>query len=144
MNRYEELRQRQREAVNALPLGFAFSQKQFAEMMRGWGLDPKKDVDKICFIGDGGYVQKKDAGLLHETQKRHDNELEEAIAADTTGEGFIYEMFLCELSDHEYAYTGDITDTLDVLGYTREQVLNDPRLNRGLEKAIKRICKREG
>ena len=38
-NRYAELRQRQRQEVNALPIGFAFSDRQFEEMMRGWGLD---------------------------------------------------------------------------------------------------------
>lgn len=38
MNRYRELMNKQQEEVNALPLGFAFSNKQFAEMMQGWGL----------------------------------------------------------------------------------------------------------
>lgn len=72
MNKYAKLRQRQQEEFNALPLGFAFGQKQFDEMMRGWGLDPEKDIDKIYSIGAGGYVQKKDAELLHETHKRLD------------------------------------------------------------------------
>lgn len=144
MNRYAELRQRQQEEFNALPLGFAFGQKQFDEMMRGWGLDPEKDTDKIYSIGAGGYVQKKDAELLHETHKRLDEEMEAAIAADETGEGFIYEMFLYELDNHEFGYTMDTEDTLDALGYTAEQVLADPRLKRGIEKAVTEICKREG
>ena len=143
MNKYAELRQRQQEEFNELPLGFAFSQKQFDEMMRGWGLDPEKDVDKIYSIGAGGYVQKKDADLLHQTRKRHDTEMEAAIAEDKTGEGFIYEMFLYELDNHEYGYTRDADDTLDALGYTAEEVLGDPRLKRGIEKAITEICGRE-
>lgn len=143
MNRYMELRQRQQEEFNALPLGFAFGQKQFDEMMKGWGLDPEKDTNKILSIGYGGYVQKKDADLLHKTTERHTREMEEAIAADTTGEGFIYEMFLYELDNHEYSYTGDTGDTLDALGYTAEQVLGDPRLKRGIEKAVTEIRKRE-
>lgn len=144
MNRYEEMRQRQQKEFNELPLGFAFGQKQFDEMMRGWGLDPDKDIDKIWSIGAGGYVQKKDADLLHQTTARHDRELKEAIAADMTGEGFIYEMFLYELDNHEYGYTRDTEDTLDALDYTAEQVLGDPRLKRGIEKAVTEICKREG
>ena len=40
-NRYTGLRQRQQQEVNALPIGFAFSDRQFEEMMRGWGLDPE-------------------------------------------------------------------------------------------------------
>ena len=94
MNKYKELRDRQQAEVNALPLGFAFGKSQFDEMMRGWGLDPEKDLDKIVSIGAGGYIQKKDRSLMHETFDRHRRERKEAIAADQTGEGFIFDMFL--------------------------------------------------
>lgn len=143
MNQYTALRQRQQEEFNALPLGFAFGQKQFNEMMQRWGLDPDKDLDKILSIGAGGYIQKKDADLLHQTQERHAAEMAAAIAEDQTGAGFIYEMFLCELDNHEYGYTRDTEDTLDALGYTAKEVIDNPRLKRGLEKAITEICGRE-
>lgn len=139
MNRYQELCQRQQEEIHAIPLGYAFGQKQFNEMMEGWGLDPKKDVDKICSIGAGAYMRKKDADLLRQTTKRHEAEMAAAIAEDKTGEGFIYEMFLRELNNHEFGYTGDMEDALCALGYTAEQVLGDPRLKRGIEKAITEI-----
>ena len=139
MNKYAGMRKRQQEEFNALPLGFAFSQKQFDEMMRDWGLDPEKDRDKIYRLPGGGYVQKKDADLLHQTVERHDAELTAAIAEDKTGDGFIYQMFLAELADHEYGYTGDADDTLDALGYTMEQVRADKRLLHGFEKARKVI-----
>lgn len=35
MSTYQEMRLRQQQEFNALPLGFAFSQEQFDEMMRG-------------------------------------------------------------------------------------------------------------
>ena len=105
MNEYRKLRDRQQQEFNALPLGFAFNQKQFAEMMQGWGLDPENDQDKIYSIGYGGFVRKKDADLLHTTTARHAEELAAAIAADPTGDGFICEMFRCELDNHEYSYT---------------------------------------
>lgn len=143
MNRYAEMRQRQQQEVNALPLGFAFSNKQFEEMMQGWGLDPDKDTDKIYKLGGtGGFYKKTDAQLIRDTLNKHDAELEEAIAEDTTGEGFIYEMFLHELADHEYGYTGEYDDTLDALGYTLEQVQADERLRNGLERAAKRLIGR--
>ena len=142
-NRYAELRQRQRQEVNALPIGFAFSDRQFEEMMRSWGLDPEKDLDKIYRLGrTGGYYKKTDAQLIHDTFSRHDAELQAAIAEDKTGEGFIYEMFLCELDNHEYGYTMDTEETLDTLGYTADEVLADPRLKRGIEKAVTEICRR--
>ena len=143
MNKYSELRQRQQQEFNALPLGFAFSQKQFGEMMEEWGLDPEKDLDKIYRLPGGGYVQKKDADLLHQTTERHSAEMAAAIAEDKTGEGFIYEMFFCELDNHEYGYTGDSENTLYALGYTMRQVMADKRLLRGFEKACRAILERE-
>lgn len=142
-NKYAELRQKQQEEFNALPLGFAFGNKQFDGMMRKWGLDPEKDLDKIYSIGYGGYIQKKDADLLHKTRVRHDAEMQAAIAGDATGEGFIYEMFLYELDNHEYGYTWDTEDTLDALGYTAAEVLDEPRLKRGIEKAVTEIRGRD-
>lgn len=139
MNEYQKLRDRQQQEFNALPLGFAFSDKQFHEVMREWGLDPEKDLDKICSIGYGGFVQKKDAELLHTTTARHEEELSVAIAADPTGDGFIYQMFRYELDNHEYSYTMDLSDTLEALGYTAEDINADKRLVHGLERACAAI-----
>ena len=61
--------------------------------MEEWGLDPKKDLDKIARIPFGGFIQKKDAPLMHESFARHHRELQAAIDADPTGEGFIKDMF---------------------------------------------------
>ena len=38
-----------------------------------------------------------------------------AIAEDKTGDGFLYQMFLCELDNHEYGGTGGSKDTADAL-----------------------------
>lgn len=141
MNEYQKLRDRQQQEFNALPLGFAFGDKQFREMMQGWGLDPETDTDKIYSIGYGGFVQKKDADLLHTTTARHEAELEAAIAGDKTGDGFICDMFRAELDNHECSYTMDLSDTLDALGYTAEAINADKRLLRGLERACTAILK---
>lgn len=143
MNGYAELRDRQQQEFNKLPLGFAFSDKQFNDMMKGWGLDPEKDLDKIYRIPGGGFVQKKDHAHMHEVMDKHDREMQEAIAEDKTGDGFIYQMFLCELSNHEYGYTGEYDETLEAVGFTLEQVQADERLRHGLEKAAKKIMGRE-
>lgn len=70
MNEYQKLRDRQQQKFNALPLGFASSDKQFREVMQGRGLDPEKDTDKIFSIGYGGFAQQKDADPLHKTTAR--------------------------------------------------------------------------
>ena len=87
INQYQVMRNRQQKEVNALPMRFAFSQEQFHEVMKEWGLDPKKDLDKIARIPWGGFIQKKDAPLMHETFARHHRELQAAMDADPTGEG---------------------------------------------------------
>ena len=61
---------------------------------------------------------------------------EEAIENDKTGEGFIFDMFSCELANHEYTYTGDIKPALTALGLTIKMVNKDKRFVTGLKKAI--------
>ena len=133
------MRNRQQKEVNALPIRFAFNQEQFREIMKEWGLRPKMDLDKIARIPYGGFIQKKDAPLMHETFARHHRELQAAMDADPTGEGFIKDMFLYELENHEYSYTGTAEDALDSLGLSFEDVAADPRLARGLDLAEKEI-----
>ena len=145
METYRELRERQQQEVNSFPLGFAFGNKQFEEMMEKWGLDAKKNSDlaQVAHLFSGAYILKKDIPAYKEMGRRHREELAEAIAGDETGEGFVYQMFLQELNNHEFGYTGDTEDTLVALGYTAEDVLEDPRLKRGIEKAVTEIYRFE-
>lgn len=52
-------------------------------------------------------------------------------------------MFLCELDNHEYGYTGDTSEALEALGFTAQEVVDDPRLNRGICMAHQRIMGRD-
>lgn len=143
MNRYAEMNHRHQAAVNALPLKFAFSNEQFERAMAELGLKPT-DTDKIYKLGvGGGFYRKTDAELVRKTFEDNSKELEDAIAADKTGKGFIYEMFLYELRNHEYGYTGDTEDTLESLGYTTDDLEKDERLYVGLKKACKEIQQEE-
>ena len=141
MNRYADLKQRQQEEFNAFPMQYAFSDRQFAEAMAALGLEPT-DTDKVYKAPGGGFYRREDGPRLKAMMDRFDQELKDAIAGDQTGDGFIYEMFLYELDAHEYGYTMDRSDTLDALGYTADEVLGDPRLKRGIEKAVTEICRR--
>ena len=134
MNRYSVLREKQQKEIDAFPFMFAFNKQQFAEGMAKLGLK-ETDTDKIYSIGQGGYIRKTDSEALAEMLDRHGEEMEKEIAADTTGDGFIYDMFYYELANHEYSYSGSITDTLDCLGLTQEKVNADKRLLHGLKKA---------
>lgn len=117
MNAYLEMKERHQKEFNEFPMKFAFSDKQFEEGMRELGLEPT-DTDKVYSLGEtGGFYRRSDAEKLHEMLKRHTEEEDAAIAADTDGTGYAYEMFYYELGDHEYSYTYDTEDTLNALGY---------------------------
>ena len=140
MNKYTELKDSQQEEINAFPLGAAFSNKQFAEMMNKWGLT-ENDTDKIYSIGGGCYIRKSDHTAFHEMLDRHEKERKDAIAADTTGNGYIYDMFYSELANHEYCITFDLEDTIYALGLSVDEINADKRLLRGLNKALKQYLK---
>lgn len=147
MNPYKQLCERQQEEWNALPIHFAFGQKQFDDMMKSWGFDSDEDIDKIHSIGAGGYILKKDAEWVQQTKARHIAERKAAIEADKTGKGFIYFMFLYELDRNYYAYVGvdeGLEEALNALGYTWSDVSTNKRLHRGFEKASRKLLCQEG
>ena len=136
MNSYYELKQKQQKEFNDFPIAFAFSEEQFNEGMRKLGLKPT-DTDKVYKIGFNGFIRKTDSAAFAEMTKRHGLEMEQAIAGDETGDGFIYDMFRYELDNHEFGYTWELEPTLEALGLTMEEIEADARLKHGLEKAIK-------
>lgn len=133
MGKYTELKDRQQTEVNEFPLGFAFGQEQFDRMMREWGLNPE-DTDKIYSIGGGGFVRKSDADAMHEMFARHEAERKAMMNDDD----YLYDMFRYELANHEYGYTYDVSDTLDALGLTLEQINTDKKLSKAFDKALKK------
>ena len=142
MNRYADLKQRQQQEFGTFPMQYAFSNQQFAEGMAALGLKPA-DTDKIYKVPGGGFYRGVYGSRLKTMMDRFDQELHEAVAGDKTGDGFIYEMFLYELENYEYGCTMDLSETLDALGYTPEDIQADPRLSHGLERARLEILGRE-
>jgi hypothetical protein len=141
-NLYKELHDKHQAEINAFPFGFAFSQKQFDQMMvERFNFTPT-DTDKIYSIGGGGYIRKEDHQAMRDMFERHAKEKKNAIAADLTGDGYIYDMFVYELTNHEYMITMTSDDTLDALGLTWEDVKADTRLSHGLKKAKKYIIEK--
>ena len=138
MNKYDEIKEKHQKIVNKFPMKFAFSDEQFNQGMKELGLDPK-DTHKVISIGGGGFIRKTDAkrfGDMWDTLRKEHNDL---IEADKTGEGYIKDMFVSELENHEYGYTYELDDTLDALELTREQIANSITLSHGLELARKEV-----
>lgn len=138
MNTYEIMRKRHHDEYAKFPLQFAFGNEQIKQKFAELGLDPEKDLDKITVIpGTGGFFLKKYEPAFNEMNERQSRELREAIAADATGDGFIFEMFRSELSNCEFGYDEELAveGMLSAVGLTLEEIHGDPRLNHGYEKA---------
>ncbi len=138
MNAYTELKEKQQAEVNAFPMFFAFTQQSFDEGMKRLGLEPT-DTASIISIGNGGYIRKSDKDAFLAMFARQKQEREEAIKADRTGDGYIFQMFYYELNNHEFGYTGDPEDTLDALKITEEEIRSNPTLEHGYTKAVAKI-----
>lgn len=131
MSKYTELKAKHQAEVNAFPLGFAFNQSQFDEMMTKWGLK-STDIREILSIGGGGYVRKDDAKAMHEMFDRHDAELKAAMQDFD----FAYEAFNYELANHEYCITYDATEAIAALGLSMKEINASFMLKSALKKAI--------
>lgn len=137
MNAYQTLKAKHQQEINAFPMVFAFGKAQFEKAMEKLGLKPT-DTDKVCSLyGAGDIMLKTDVPAYLALVERQHKELQEAIDADETGEGFIYSMFSTELANHEYCVSCDLTETLKSLGMTAEDLNADKRLLHGLHKAAK-------
>lgn len=84
-----------------------------------------------------GFYRRRDAPVFHEMLDRHERERQEAIAADKTGNGYIYDMFSHELANHEYGYAHDAEDALEALGLTMEEIEKSPIMLRAFGRAKK-------
>lgn len=140
MNTYKEMIDRHQAAVNALPLAFAFSEQQYKRKLDEWKItEEEARAGAVVGIGAGGFIRSTDAQLVADTFNKIQEETRAAIAADHTGDGFIYEMFLYELQNHEFIITQDTSDTLAALDITEEELNASQALQHGLKKAVNYI-----
>lgn len=146
MNQYREFKEKQRKELYSymdLCTFAAFNKEQFREGMQKLGLDPEKDLDKITAYIGGTYVLKDKRQGLEDIFIKHEKEREAEIEKDYTGFNFCYQMFLTELSDHEYSYTQETGDTLRALGLVKKDFLKYPQLKLALYKACTKLEKHD-
>ena len=129
MSKYSTFKKSKQQKVDEFPMMFAFSQEQFEEGKARLGVTDNKE---LLSIGAGGFIRKSD-------REEFDNlfiQLDKELAENLNDDEFLYEAFLYELANHEYCYSWDLTDSLDVLGLTVEQVKSDDRMYSILKKAL--------
>lgn len=125
MNRYEELKNRFQQEINAFPMKWAFSKEQFDRSMQELGLDPA-DTDKIIGIpGWRIHPQERQEGVYRTVQP----ERKSGGSSYRRRRGrFRFRMrhVPVRLANHEYIITYSLEETLDALGYSEEEVAADP------------------
>jgi hypothetical protein len=101
-NNYLEMKERHRHAINNFPISFAFNREQLQDGMKKLGLSPD-ETDKVVSVGGGGFIRKNDIEAFVQLNVDMAKEFLDLIEKDTTGKGFICEMFEYELANHEIA-----------------------------------------
>lgn len=144
MNLYTQLRNSQQKRVDDFLnkyAFFAFSEEQFKDGLRRLGIseDAKKALAPLGTTG--GYILRERAEDYRTLAEQLQAETEAALADPATGAQFAYDMFYFELCNHEYSYTGDISETLDALGYTPEEIRDNEQLQTALRKACEDALK---
>lgn len=145
MSAYTDMRDRQQQAVNDYLnkyAFFAFSDQQFERGLEKLGI-PEDEAGKRLFSlgGTGGYMLKERSAGFHDLMSAADLERQQAIEDPDTGAAFAYDMFFYELNNHEFCITESTGETLDALGYTREEVQKHPVLRPALYNAARDILK---
>ena len=110
---YREFKELQGKSINDFPKFWAFSNKQFEDnftefkQKNGW----VEGQDKLVSIGAGGFIKKSDVeafeALFCNGKKQFKTFLKNP---ENLKDALIYELI-----NHEYSYTGDFTDALEVL-----------------------------
>ena len=98
---YTEYREKQRNAVNALPLFFAFSDEQLEKALAERGLTTsEEDCKKVCEIPGVGFC------LVSDLPKIEAYFADDSITELMKDPTFAEEAFLYEMNNHEYCING--------------------------------------
>lgn len=141
-NLYKELIDKQMAEINVFPVKTATNNEQFKKIVNEWNLSFNENSDnfygkQLVPLSLGMFIRKKDVKAFNDMLNRHREEHQKAIEEDTTGEGYIYDMFVYELQNYEYGYTGCVDDTLEALGISRETLQQNAAMSQALAKARK-------
>lgn len=136
--RYAEFRQHWQDRLNSLPLKAAFGDKQFKEMMAGWGLTTSdEDLKKIRPLVAGTYCLAEDEHLFYEWVDEH----EKALAEFLSDEERLKDALMDEWANYECAYTGNWKGGLSAL-FNEEEIENNGLLKKVLPVAWKEYIER--
>ena len=138
MNRYKKLKDMHTLEKNVLPFFFiGLNEEQFNAMIRSFGLQPD-DLDAFYDIALSDF-DEREYSWIEDMFVGYGAAMQRAIHDDETGDGFIYEMFLYELENHDFVHTNNLTDVLHELLLSADEIIANKRLLHGLRKALAKL-----
>lgn len=135
MNAYKIQREEEQRKINEFLSQYAFFAFDAGQFKEGLNRLQAKEKDVIRISG-GGFILKDRAEELSNMLQNFRKAREKAIADPDTGKDFARDMFLYELVNHEYTYTGDPEEAVNALGYTRKDINHNAVLKSALQEAI--------
>lgn len=139
METYRQMTWRHQKEVDAF-LGahafFAFNPDQYDKGLQKFSIAKEDAPTILCSIGAGGFMLKDKYNDYVALAEKVYQERQTAIQDPDNGYQFAVDMFRSELENYEYSYTWDLEETLDCLGLTMAEVLQDKTLSKALLEAI--------
>lgn len=137
-NRYRELTSMQQERINRFSKDKIIFAHDNDELNEGLA-ELKLTADDVMQLYSGCYIRKDAVEEFKKLNENLSRELNRCIQADETGEGFVYDMFLACMEDHNTRETEDPTDAVRAAGFTFKQIECNRKLMTGYRKAAEEI-----
>lgn len=134
---YDEYNNKKQKDYNKFSKGkifYAFDTEQFKKGMESIGLKPE-ETNKIAHLRAGAYILKNEIKNYIKFRNKQHNEFNEKMKSFN----FAKSAFKNELANYEYCYTMEIDDAINALGYTSDEINNDPLLSKALKAAKKEL-----
>lgn len=125
------IEEKQKEFDNFKGIGFAFSNKQFEEMLIKLNASPKDLYD----LGAGTFILKDRYQAFIDLSNNYYKKLNELMK----DYNFALSGFTYELANHEYNITYDYDSTLEALNLTEEEINNSDVLFKAFKEARKTV-----
>ena len=120
MKAYQQLKAEQQKEFNDFPCFFAFNERQFKEGKEKLGV---KEDEELCSTGVGMIIRKEDVERL----KAMTEGFSTALATNLEDEVFLFDAVSYEIANHEYVITGDLDESLDILGLQYDKLTKEQR-----------------
>jgi len=133
-NSYKELDRAHQDDISRFPMTFIFGRKSEEELTECLSKIGAKSLEECVSINCGGIIRKVDKDRWLGLCKLHREEKVLFFQDDN----HLVDAFVCEMNNHEYAYTGEYDDVLEALGF-EEKDLQVERIRKAFNKASKKV-----